>query len=62
MERRQAEDLATTAGLTVRSGASRKLDILVCADPHSRPGTARMTRDRGVRIMAEEAFWRALGV
>jgi DNA polymerase III subunit epsilon len=62
MERTRAEGLALSAGLTVKSGVSKKLDILVCADPHSLSVKARKARDYGVRIMAEEAFWRALGV
>lgn len=62
MERSQAEELARSAGLNVKSGVSKKLDILVCADPHSLSAKARKARDYGVRIMAEEAFWRALGV
>ncbi len=61
MERSKAEGLAMSAGLTVKSGVSKKLDILVCADPHSLSAKARKARDYGVRIMAEEAFWRALG-
>lgn len=62
MERNEAEDLARAADLIVKSGVSKKLDILVCADPHSQSSKARKARDYGVRIMAEEAFWRALGV
>ena len=61
MERTEAERLARGAGLLVKSGVSKKLDILVCADPHSQSGKARKARDYGVRIMAEEAFWRAIG-
>jgi DNA polymerase-3 subunit epsilon len=61
MERSQAERLAARAGLVVKSGVSKKLDILVCADPRSLSAKARKARDYGVRIMAEEAFWRALG-
>lgn len=60
MERSQAEELARSAGLAVKSGVSKKLDILVCADPHSLSAKARKARDYGVRVMAEEAFWRAL--
>lgn len=60
MGRSQAERLAMLAGLTVKSGVSKTLDILVCADPHSLSAKARKARDYGVRIMAEEAFWRAL--
>jgi DNA polymerase III subunit epsilon len=61
MERSRAEELALSAGLTVKSSVSKTLDILVCADPCSLSAKARRARDYGVRIMAEEAFWRALG-
>ena len=61
-ERGEAERCAERVGLIVKSGVSKGLDILVCADPHSQSGKARKARDYGVRVMAEEAFWRALGV
>jgi len=60
IERAQAEAIARSAGLTVKSGVSKKLDVLVCADPDSCSVKARRARDYGVRIMAEQAFWRAL--
>jgi DNA polymerase-3 subunit epsilon len=60
MERGEAERLAQGAGLLVKSGVSKKLDILVCADPDSQSAKARKARQYGVRIMAEEAFWRAI--
>jgi DNA polymerase-3 subunit epsilon len=61
IERSQMEQLARSAGLTVKSGVSKRLDILVCADPRSLSAKARKARDYGVRIMAEEVFWRAVG-
>ncbi|HZL64726.1 MAG TPA: exonuclease domain-containing protein [Thermoleophilia bacterium] len=61
IERAQAEAIARSAGLTVKSGVSKRLDVLVCADPDSCSVKARKARDYGVRIMAEQAFWRALG-
>jgi len=62
IERSRAEELAQSAGLTVKSGVSKRLDVLVCADPHSLSAKARKARDYGVRIMGEEAFWRTLGL
>lgn len=59
--RADAERLARNAGMVVKAGVSKKLDILVCADPSSQSTKARKARELGVRIMAEEAFWRALG-
>lgn len=60
--REQAAELATGAGLIVQAGVTKKLDVLVCADPHSQSGKAKKARDYRVRIMAEPAFWRAIGV
>ncbi len=57
-----AEDLATKAGLVVRNSVTKDLDILVVADPHSLSGKAQKARRYGTRIMAEEVFWRAIGV
>jgi DNA polymerase III epsilon subunit-like protein len=60
--REQAEEMAVRAGLVVKSGVTKKLDVLVCADAHSQSGKAKKAREYGVRIMAEPAFWRALGI
>ena len=62
MERSEAGRLAEKAGLVVKPSVTKKLDILVCADPHSQSSKARKARTFGVRIMAEEAFWRALSL
>jgi DNA polymerase-3 subunit epsilon len=61
-DRAKQEELAAGAGLVVKSGVSRKLDILVLADPDSMSGKARLARELGVRCMAEPVFWRQLGV
>jgi DNA polymerase-3 subunit epsilon len=60
--RGQAQELATGAGLIVKNGVTKKLDLLVCADPHSQSGKAKKAREYSVRIIAEPAFWRAIGV
>ncbi|MGQ0668939.1 MAG: hypothetical protein ACT4PO_04575 [Actinomycetota bacterium] len=44
------------------SVSSLWLDILVVADPNTQSGKARQARKFGTRIMAEAAFWRAIGV
>jgi DNA polymerase-3 subunit epsilon len=62
LEREDQEMLAEEAGLIVKSCVSRKLDILVLADPDSQSGKARKARELGVRCIAEPVFWRALGV
>lgn len=54
--------LALQAGLVVRERVTRDLDILVVADPYTRSRKAESARRHGIRIMAEAAFWRAIGV
>ena len=60
--RERAEQLASEAGLVTCPSVTKKLDILVVADPDSLSGKARKARAYGTRIIAEPAFWRALGV
>ncbi len=57
-----AEKLATEAGLEVRSAVTKKLDLLVVADPDTQSLKAKKARQYNISIMAERAFWRALGV
>jgi DNA polymerase-3 subunit epsilon len=59
--RELAEDLARRAGLVVVSRVTKRLDLLVVADPNSRSGKARKAREYETRIMAEAAFWKAIG-
>jgi len=60
--RTEAQQFAEKAGLVVRSGVSKGLDLLVVADPDSQSGKARKARDYGTRVMAEQVFWSTLGV
>lgn len=60
--RADQERLAAEAGMLVKSGVSRRLDVLVMADPDSQSGKAREARKLNVQCMVERAFWRALGV
>lgn len=60
--REMAESLATKSGLTVLGGVTKKLDILVVADPHTQSGKAKKARDYGTRILADAVFWRMLGI
>ena len=62
LERVDQERLASDAGMVIKQGVSRKLDVLVLADPDSRSGKAKAADELGVRMMAEPVFWRALGV
>jgi len=57
-----AEELASEAGLRPVDRVTRQLDILVVADPHTMSAKACKARDYGTRIMAEQAFWRAIGI
>jgi DNA polymerase-3 subunit epsilon len=59
--REQAHELAEAAGLVVWDRVTKELDILVVADPHTKSGKAQAARRFGIRIMAEAAFWRAIG-
>lgn len=57
-----AEELATKAGLIVMDAVTKKLDLLVVADPHSQSGKAKKARQYGIRIMHEPVFWKAIGL
>lgn len=51
-----AEELVE-AGFVVKSGVSKKLDLLVAADPGSLSGKARKARDYGIPVVGEEYVW-----
>lgn len=48
--------------MSVADNVTTSLDVLVVADPHSLSGKATKARQYGTRIIAEVAFWRAIGV
>lgn len=53
------EDLSEAAedrGMILKSGVSKKLNLLVTADPHSLSGKARKARDLGTRIITVDSF------
>jgi DNA polymerase-3 subunit epsilon len=60
--RELAEELASKAGLIVNDSVTKKLDLLVLADPHSQSGKAKKARLYGIRIMHEPVFWKTIGV
>lgn len=62
IDRSMAENLVSERGLVVKPGVSKKLDFLVAADPNSLSTKARTARKLGVRIIAEQAFWRMIGL
>jgi DNA polymerase-3 subunit epsilon len=57
-----AEALAADAGLIVMASVTKKLDLLVVADPHTQSGKAIKAKRYGIRVMHEPVFWRAIGV
>jgi DNA polymerase-3 subunit epsilon len=57
-----AETLAKDAGLKISSNVTKKLDLLVVADPHSQSSKARKAREYGTRILSDSVFWRLAGI
>jgi DNA polymerase-3 subunit epsilon len=47
---------AVNCGLIVKSGVSKKLDVLVVADTDSMSGKAKKAREFGIRIVSESVF------
>ena len=62
ISRDSAQDLARKAGLEVAPSVTKKLDLLVVADPHTQSGKATKATRYNVRIMHEPVFWQAIGV
>lgn len=62
LSRTDAQAIAARAGLTILTGVTKKLDILVVADPNTQSGKAKKAREYGTRIMAEHVFWNAINV
>jgi len=60
--REKATELASSRGLNVVESVTKKLDLLVVADPLSQSGKAKKARKYGIRIMQETVFWNALGI
>lgn len=60
--RTMAKQMAIDAGMDVQKGVTKKLDILVVADPNSMSIKAQKARDYGIRIIAEPVFWRMIGI
>lgn len=59
--REQAQLLAKNAGLQIAASVTKKLDLLVVADPNTQSGKAKKAREYGTRILAENVFWKTIG-
>jgi DNA polymerase III subunit epsilon len=62
IDRQFAHEIALEKGLIVKSGISKKLDMLVVANPHTQSGKAKKARELNIPIIAEAVFWRMIGV
>lgn len=62
VSREQAHEFARGAGLVVLDSVTKKLDVLVVADPQSASGKAKKARSYGTRLVAEAVFWQLIGV
>ena len=62
LSREEAEALARTAGMEVVDSVTKKLDVLVVADPLTQSGKAKKARKYGIRILHEPVFWSAINV
>jgi DNA polymerase-3 subunit epsilon len=60
--REMAAGLAARRGMIVAESVTKKLDLLVVADPLTQSGKAKKARQYGIRIMHEPVFWRVLGL
>jgi DNA polymerase-3 subunit epsilon len=61
LPRPELSNRAVNAGLIVKSGISKKLDVLVVADADSMSGKAKKARELGIRIVSESVFLVMLG-
>ncbi|MDF2627065.1 MAG: hypothetical protein K0R39_896 [Symbiobacteriaceae bacterium] len=62
LTRDMAMALAARHGMVVTESVTKKLDVLVVADPLTQSGKAKKARQYGIPIMHELVFWRALGL
>ena len=61
LERSEMTDLANEYGLIVKSGVSKKLDVLVAADVSSMSGKTRKARELGVPVISAVDFLNMIG-
>lgn len=56
MSRSDLEELAVQCGMSTWPRVTKKVDLLVLADPYSNSGKAKKAREYGIRIMSEMQF------
>lgn len=59
--RDMATEMARERGMVVVESVTKKLDLLVVADPFTQSGKGKKARQYGIRIMHEPVFWKAIG-
>jgi DNA polymerase III subunit epsilon len=62
VSRSMAMSLAEKSGIMFTDSMTKRVDMLVVADPHTQSGKAQKARKYGIPIMPEFDFWRSLGV
>jgi DNA polymerase-3 subunit epsilon len=62
LTREMAQDIAVAHGMAIHESVTKKLEILVVADPLTQSGKASKARQYGIRIVHEPVLWKALGV
>lgn len=59
--RDECTSIAESVGMLVLKGVTKKLDLLVVADPDTQSGKADKARRYGTRVVAEPTFWMMIG-
>jgi DNA polymerase-3 subunit epsilon len=62
ISREMAEELVAGRGMVIAEAVTKRLDMLVVADPQTQSGKAKKARQYGIRIVHEPVFWKLLGV
>ena len=57
-----ALSLAAEKGIDITDSLTKKVELLVVADPHTQSGKAQKARKYGIPLIQEFVFWRAIGV
>ena len=60
--RERAIEIAEASGMVVSKNLTKKVDVLVVADPYTQSGKAKKAREYGTRAVAEAVFWQSLGI